>query len=182
MTPWHHDNDTITMTSWYHDMMAWWRNESKGSGWVRSKYCTNEKVLFHPFAATTWLCVIFMRWQSLDTSPPHIILDLAKPAPPWPGKQHFRANHLLRRKETLIWLFLRPSTSQHSCIVGFQETLGGRRKKSNLQRTNGTVKTFSSKGQLWPFLTASIFHICRQYPTKSIQIVYLSGISGTQQR
>ena len=139
------------MTTWHR-----WQNESKGSKWVRSWYCAYEKVLFQPFA-TTWLCVIFMGWQSLDTSRPHIILDLAKPAPPWPGKQHFRANHLLRRKETLIWLFLRPSTSQHSCIVGFQETLGGRRKKSNLQRTNGTVKTFSSKGQLWPFLTASIF-------------------------
>ena len=39
----------------------------------------------------------------------------------------------------------------------FSGNFGGRRKKSNLQRTNGTVKTFSSKGQLWPFLTASIF-------------------------
>ena len=37
------------------------------------------------------------------------------------------------------------------------ENFGRKRKKSNLQRTNGTVKTFSSKGQLWPFLTASIF-------------------------
>ena len=122
-----------------------------------------------------------MGWQSLDTSRPHIILDLAKPAPPWPGKQHFLANHLFQRKETLIWPFLRPSTSQHSCIVGFQETLGGKRKKSNLQRTNGTVKTFSSKGQLWPFLTASIFHICRQYLTRIIQNVCLAGISGIQE-
>ena len=39
-----------------------------------------QKVCF--ILARTWLCVIFMGWQSLDTSPPHIILDLAKPAPP----------------------------------------------------------------------------------------------------
>ena len=100
-------------------------------------------------------CVFFMGWRSLDTSLPHIILDLAKPAPP-------RQTTFSRKKSSFalkrnLNLTFPPSTSQHSCIVGFQETLGGRRKKSNLQRTNGTVKTFSSKGQLWPFLTASIF-------------------------
>ena len=75
-----------------------------------------QKVCF--ILARTWLCVIFMGWQSLDTSPPHIILDLAKPGPPSPGKQHFQAN--LKRNLNLAFP---PSTSQHSCILGFQETL-----------------------------------------------------------
>ena len=95
--------------------------------------------------------------QSLGTGPPHIILDLVKPAPPRPGKQHFSAKNCFYICWKNLNLTFPSSTSQHSCIVGFQETLAGRRNKSNLQRTNGTVKTFSSKGQLWPFLTASIF-------------------------
>ena len=48
--------------------------------WQRIWSIRNKNILFKPFAST-WLCV-FIGWQSLDTSRPHIILDLAKPAPP----------------------------------------------------------------------------------------------------
>ena len=59
------------------------------------------------------------------------------------------------------------------------ENFGRKRKKSNLQRTNGTVKTFSSKGQLWPFLTASIFIFVGNifYYFQQRQSLYLSAIS-----
>ena len=68
-----------------------------------------QKYLIQTFCLNMTLCFYRAAVPRHQSASHHIGFSQACPARL--GKQHFPANHLLRRKEAVIWLFLRPQVN-----------------------------------------------------------------------
>ena len=74
-----------------------------------------QKYLIQTFCLNMTLCFYRVAVPRHQSASHHIGFSQACPARL--GKQHFPANHLLRRKEAVIWLFLRPQVNTLVSLV-----------------------------------------------------------------